>query len=40
LEELETNVLAVRASLRDMDRGETGMPLEQFAAEFRKRNGI
>jgi len=39
-EELEGNVLAVRASLRDMDNGETGRPIEDFAAEFRQRNGI
>jgi hypothetical protein len=39
-EELETNVLAVRAALRDMDGGETGRPVDEFAAEFRRRNGI
>jgi hypothetical protein len=39
-DELEGNVLAVRAALRDMDEGETGRPIEDFAAEFRKRNGI
>ncbi len=39
-EELERNVLAVRASLRDMDAGETGRPIEEFAAEFRQRNRI
>ena len=39
-EELETNVLAVRAALRDMDAGETGRPIDVFAAEFRRRNGI
>jgi hypothetical protein len=39
-EELETNVLAVRAALRDMDAGETGRPIEEFAAEFQRRNGI
>jgi hypothetical protein len=38
--ELETNVLAVKASLRDMDQGERGRPLEEFAAEFQRRNGI
>jgi hypothetical protein len=38
--ELEGNVLAVRAALRDMDAGETGQPIEDFAAEFRRRNGI
>ncbi len=39
-EELEANVLAVRAALRDMDEGETGRPIEEFADEFRQRNGI
>ena len=39
-EELESNVLAVRAALRDMDAGEIGRPIEEFAAEFRQRNGI
>ena len=39
-EELETNVLAVRAALRDMDAGEIGRPIDEFAAEFRRRNGI
>ena len=39
-EELETNVFAVRASLRDMEDGKIGRPIEEFAAEFRRRNGI
>jgi hypothetical protein len=39
-EELEANVLAVRAALRDMDQGEAGRPIDEFAAEFRQRNGI
>lgn len=39
-EELVTNSLAVRASLRDMDEGETGRPIDEFAAEFRQQNGI
>lgn len=39
-EELETNVLAIRAALRDMDAGETGRPIDEFAAEFQRRNGI
>lgn len=38
--ELEGNVLAIRAALRDMDEGETGRPIEDFSAEFRRRNGI
>ena len=39
-EELDIDVRAVRASLRDMDEGQTGRPFKDFAAEFRKRNGI
>ena len=39
-EERDINVRAVRASLRDMDEGQTGRPFGEFAAEFRKRNGI
>jgi hypothetical protein len=39
-EELDTNVRAVRAALRDMDEGQTGRPFDEFAAEFRQRNGI
>jgi hypothetical protein len=31
---------AVRASLRDMESGETGQPFEDFADEFRRRNDI
>lgn len=34
------DALAVQASLRDMERGETGRPFEEFAADFCKRNGI
>ena len=32
--------LAIQASLRDMERGETGRPFEEFAAEFRQRNDL
>jgi len=39
-EELANNVLAVWAALRDMDNGDTGRPFGEFAAEFRRRNGI
>jgi len=39
-EELETNVLAVRAALRDMEAGEKGQPIEEFISEFERRNGI
>jgi hypothetical protein len=38
--ELDRNVMALRAALRDMDEGETGRPIEDFSAEFRQRNGI
>ncbi len=36
----ETDSLAVQASLRDMEQGETGQPFDEFAEEFRKKNGI
>ncbi len=32
--------LAIKASLRDVERGETGRPFDEFAEEFRQRNGI
>lgn len=32
--------LAIKASLRDMENGDTGRPFEEFAAEFRQRNSI
>lgn len=34
------DALAIKASLRDMQRGETGRPFEEFADEFRRRNNI
>ena len=34
------DALAVRASLRDMESGETGRPFAEFAADFAKRNNI
>ena len=34
------DVLAIAASIRDLDRGVTGRPFDQFASEFRKRNKI
>ena len=34
------DALAVKASLRDMDNGETGRPFNEFASEFSKRNNI
>lgn len=36
----ETDALAVQASLRDMEQGETGRPFNQFSEEFRRKNGI
>jgi hypothetical protein len=39
-DELEKDVRAVRASLRDMVSGERGRPFDDFAAEFRQRKGI
>jgi hypothetical protein len=39
-DELESNVRAVLASLRDMERGEIGQPIDEFAIEFCERNGI
>lgn len=32
--------LAIQASLRDMEAGETGQSFEQFAADFRDRNRL
>jgi len=34
------DALAVQASLRDMDSGETGRPFDEFASDFAKRNKI
>ena len=31
---------AIRASIRDMEEGETGRPFDQFAEEFRRRNDL
>ena len=36
----EEDTLAIQASLRDIERGETGRPFGEFAREFRKRNDI
>jgi hypothetical protein len=36
----ESDFRAVRASLRDMDAGNIGRPVEEFAAEFRRQNGL
>ncbi len=32
--------LAIQASLRDMETGETGREFGEFAEEFRARNGL
>lgn len=39
-DELEKDTQAVRASLRDMDAGETGRSIDDFAKSFRQANGI
>ena len=31
---------AIRASIRDMEGGETGRPFDQFAEEFRRQNDL
>lgn len=36
----DDDVLAVQASLRDMEQGETGQPFEEFDQEFRRRNNL
>ena len=39
-EQLQHDVAAVNASLRDMDSGQTGRPMSEFLTEFRERNQI
>lgn len=34
------DLLAIQASLRDMEAGEIGQPFDAFAADFRARNGL
>ena len=34
------DLLAIKASLRDMENGDTGRSFDDFAAEFRRLNGI
>jgi hypothetical protein len=34
------DALAIKASLADMENGETGRPFGEFVADFRKRNRI
>jgi hypothetical protein len=36
----EDGVLAVREALADVENGDTGVPLEEFDREFRRRHGI
>ncbi|MEQ1829896.1 MAG: hypothetical protein ABL921_28295 [Pirellula sp.] len=36
----DVDARAIEASLADMLAGETGRPLDEFAAEFRKRNSL
>ncbi|TWT86873.1 hypothetical protein Mal64_37030 [Pseudobythopirellula maris] len=36
----EEDRLALEASLRDMEHGETGRPFDDFANEFRRRNKV
>lgn len=39
-EELQEDVLAVKASLRDMERGEKGRSFDEFSREFRARHHL
>lgn len=39
-DELADDVLAVRQALDDMDRGDTGIPLEEYEKLFRQRHGL
>jgi hypothetical protein len=39
-DELNNNVRAVQEAIADMERGETGQPFEEFAAEFRIRHDL
>ncbi len=34
------DLLAIKASLRDMKQGETGRSFDEFASAFQSRNGI
>jgi hypothetical protein len=34
------DILAVRASLREMDAGETGRPMSEFLKEFEERHQV
>jgi len=39
-QDLENDILAVRASLRDLESGENGRLFDEFAEDFRKRKGL
>lgn len=39
-EEMQEDVLALKASLRDLEHGETGRPFDEFASDFRARHTI
>jgi hypothetical protein len=39
-DELQDDVLAVKASLRDMESGQTGRALDEFTSAFRARHKI
>jgi len=39
-DELNDNVRAVQEAIADMERGETGQPFGEFAAEFRVRHDL
>lgn len=39
-EDFQESVAAIREALADMAAGDTGIPLEQFDAEFRRRHGL
>ena len=38
--DLENDIRAVQASLRDLESGENGRPFDEFAANFRERKGL
>jgi hypothetical protein len=38
--DLEESAAAIKQALAEMEAGDAGVPLEQFAAEFRSRNSI
>ena len=34
------DLMAIQASLRDMEARQVGLPFDEFAADFRARNGL